>query len=501
MAAASARRSAVAIVLALACVGMVAWVSMLEESAVKESALDRAMADINKAFAPAPKKKAAAKPTQVDKVGGAMAQISTLLETGQGELPSYHDYATSTDKVHDNIVGLKAYCVAAKDAIHDQGDGTTSSVIPFIIAFGEHPKETNVIVEYSKLFAKFSNEFDNGMGLYILQHMNSAILHGGGAVNSNFVVGSAHLTLDPTQMGLESIPRYLEDLKVSRANWSIAKTKIADLNKNADAMAAAQYLKGKHNEFYISFLDAEIAKADAIRRGTYAGVVKHAFDAEEAAFHEAVGNASMNSLAHVGVQAPAGRTAADSAAEQVAYVEPTMEELEAAAKAAARQFMGQIKSSMDSTANLVTIEEKEAMGVTLHISTASLSEGESGMKPSVHIKGTKASITGQLMTLPQPDETIHQTFPSDEAIGDLVSVTFTAEGSDPWLCSEVSAQIGTSGLPTVLKAKTGSAQSMFWLETDGTHEGEHQGIAHGGSWELLPEGVEATSDFVDEPIS
>merc|ERR1719482_256985 len=101
------------------------------------------------------------------KVDMAMTQIGEALDTGSAEDPKR---AESADVVHKNIVELKAYCVSVKDKIEDIGDATTSSVIPFILAFGAEPENANIVLEYSKLFAKFSDEFNEGMGLYILQH-------------------------------------------------------------------------------------------------------------------------------------------------------------------------------------------------------------------------------------------------------------------------------------------------------------------------------------------
>merc|ERR1711998_191667 len=124
MALPSARKGAVAIILALACVAMVCWVHMAEDTTVVKEidALDGAIDTIEKTIVA--EEEAKKSKSHVDK---AMDEIDAAMK---GE-PIEPSVAASADVVHQNIVALKAYCVAVQDAIHDQGDYVTSSVIPF----------------------------------------------------------------------------------------------------------------------------------------------------------------------------------------------------------------------------------------------------------------------------------------------------------------------------------------------------------------------------------
>lgn len=358
----------------------------------------------------------------------------------------------------------------------------TSSVIPFIREFGKDPKVDNVIVEYSKLFAKMSNEFKSGFGKFILWHLNKAMLSGEGAIHVDAAVNPTAYILNYRTLGLESLPKYFKALQVPVHAFSTAQDEIATLNANADSKAAAIFLRSKHNQAYTSFLDRELAKLDAIEKGHWQTIHDAATRAEIHAFSQSVELDDKATAKHAQVQAPAGVEASQEAYDKIDYERPTFEETEAKAQQEANQFLETMAHEEETTAAVITNEEQEAMGVSLSFTTAQKTAGESSMQPTVIIKGTKGDLSGKISGLPQPDETLTQVFPSDHALGDIVSVTVEAEpGSlDPWMVKSISAKVGDNEVQM--------QQKLVWIDPNpqGTPGLNHEGFEYSNKFVFTP---------------
>jgi len=352
-----------------------------------------------------------------------------------------------------------------------------SSIVPFVYAFGKDPSNTNIILEYSKIFAEVSDLYDSGMGLYMLEHMNHAVLSGQGAVAMR--VGHHSYVMDNSVLGLQSLPTYMKRLKVSIMSYSDAQHRIDKLNSNADTYAAMQFIKGKHAKAYTSFLDREIARVDAMRLAHDKAHADAAYGAEVNAYNDAVQTNAHAPLVHVNVQTPAGIQAAKTATDADTWVVPTMEQIKASARAAAAAYMKQLHIKLSDTASIIKNQEQHNMGVTIIMTSNEDEDGESSQTPTVIVKGTKGTITGTLSSLPLPGQSLSQTFPSDHLLGDLKSVEIKASSNDAWLCKSFAVKVGE--LPEVAMQQTN-----FWLEAVGTTGVEHASHPFAALWELTP---------------
>merc|ERR1719502_2427173 len=357
-------RAVRAFILAVACVGMAAFVVQISDerqvTSVRESynAVDDAMGQIGKLL----ESDASYQQPAADAVDSAMDEIAAAMESGKvSDKPQAKAAgAAPTSKVHKNLVALKAYSVVVHDKIQDMLGHKHSAVIPFLNAFGKDASNKNIILEY----AETSDAYESGLGQYMLQHMNHAILNGEGVVSK--LHGSSHsFTLDNDVLGLQTLPNYMKELKVSVMKYTDAVDMVTKLNANADAYAAESYLKGKHSKAYVSFLDREIARVDALSEAHEHGYVMAAFDAEVSAYKSSYKTTPKARLQHVAVQPPAGVDAAQSASDADTWVRPTYAQIKATAKANAALFMKNLHAKLSSTADLIKTNMAQDMGVTI----------------------------------------------------------------------------------------------------------------------------------------
>merc|ERR1711871_1937240 len=357
-----------------------------------------------------------------------------------------------------------------------------SSVVPFIDAFGKNGKNKNVILEFSQLFAKMSNQFKSGMGLYMLQHLNTALLTGNGIVTMK-PGDDKHYILDYTQMGLESLPEYFYNLRVPISRFEHQKEKVKAINSHAASRASATLLLGKHQEAYDMFLDRELAKVKKYRLHLRS-VYDAALNAEKIAYTTSVEHSQHTTRLHAAVQARAGVPAA---VKQTAVIEhgvkqPTREELDAAAKAAADSYMDKMTRKNMDAATLIRKLQAEQMGVKLSITTAEFSSADSVMQPKIIIKGTRGSLSTVLKSLPAKGKTRTHVLPSNHALGNLVSVKLIATDTDSWMCQKLSVEMGTEHKVITLHPNT-KLKTMFWLDSAKTGT-NYQGYERSNTWTL-----------------
>jgi hypothetical protein len=471
-----------ALLLGLACAAAVLFMdSQVDVKESGTSAMDAAFEQINGRL----DKEYRSGLSRVDRVLNDVGQFVEVDMATNEEAESHiqDGLAAKSTKVHDNVVAFKAYCVAAFDSVHDLVDHKTSSIVPIVSQFGKDGDNKNVILEYSKLFGKAIGEFKTGMGKYMLDKLNTALLTS--KADQGIVVmqpgDNLHYVLDYSALGLQDLPRYFKKMRVNVQDFNEAYHKIGEANSNADAMAAVAFLKGKHNEEYMSFLDREIAKQDAIKAGRFKKIADHAFKAEVTAMDGSVENNPDAILQHVAVQAPAGRDAANEANGIIPEVALTMAQMQANAKAAADKYMADLKDAEANTEQIITNQENLSMGVHVTVTTSGKERGESSMQPTITIRGTKGDIAGTLNSLPLAGESMTQTFASDHPIGDIQSVEIGANGSiDPWLCASFKVKAGDEGPLLSMQ------QENFWLEGPGTKPIDHADLKYAESWTLTP---------------
>jgi hypothetical protein len=469
-----------ALILAAASLAAVCWVSSIHNDSIKEgfSAIDAAMEQINNAIV----EDSQAETPPMTPSDKAMDDIYGMVEAGHASKEETVRRPSTKDKVHQNIVALKAYSVAVHDKLKEMLEHKHSSVVPFIREFGKNGKNKNVIMEFSQLFAKMSNQFKSGMGLYMLQHLNRAILTGNGVVAMK-PGDTKHYILDYSTMGLESLPEYFYKLRVKISRFEHQKEKVKAINTHAASEASAALLQGKHQEAYDTFLDRELAKVKKYKlhlRSVYEAALK----AEKIAYTTSVEHSGHTTRLHAAVQARAGVPAAvrQTAVIEQGVKQPSREELNAAAKAAADSFMDKMTRKNLDAATLIKKLQAEQMGVKLSITTAEFSSADSAMQPKIIIKGTRGSLSTVLKSLPAKGKTRTHVLPSDHALGNLVSVKFISTDTDSWMCQKVSVEMGTEGKAITLHPET-ALKTMFWLDSakGGTN---YQGYERSNTWTL-----------------
>jgi len=240
-------------------------------------------------------------------------------------------------KVLDAIVALNAYCTLAYDIAKDFKDthasATDTSMVNFIIAYGapENAKK-NIVTAYSDAMGALKGKFDDGIGLYLLEHMHKSILAGTSLV-ADATVGSLKRTLmNHEALGLQKRPKYFEKLSVSRSLFINANLKLEAANANADAQAAAAWLKKGAKDTFRSFRQ----QAEQVEKNK---VTKY----KEEQFEEAL-NAIKNNFEEHGTLSGLPR-AGGSGANKVAPIQTISdEEIEANAKQQADEW---IKANAD----------------------------------------------------------------------------------------------------------------------------------------------------------
>lgn len=430
-------RTRVALILAVASVAAVCFLSQVEDQ--HETALQE-ISQMSTGF---------------DEEDPLLAKAAESAVTGK---------AVDAESIHKHIVELKAYCVGVHQKVTDMYEHQTASIVPFILAFGKDAKTENIILEYSQTYAKLEERFTSGMGMYILKHMNKAMLAGDGVLT---MLGKKY-TFDFIALGFTHLPQYLKELTVSLSDYRYKYSEIEKLADNAEAKAASKFLKDKQDTAYTAFLERAQAKADASGVNPYRNVYDAAMKAEYAAYLHAVSVVPTNHRMHAAVQMPAGYAAAmatRAANKDRMGKTPDAEtdaEIEKEAADAAKWFIRALTKNTATSAGLIDNLEQEALGVTLKLTTSDKLDAESSMEPTVKIVGSLGSVTAQIFAVPPPGETLMQQIPSDHPIGKLQSITITSDplSKDPWQCKQLSARVGAN--LTFVEM----AEQMFWLDAD-----------------------------------
>merc|ERR1711959_166913 len=257
------------------------------------------------------------------------------------------DEMANEGQIHKNIVEFKAYCVSAYDITDTAMAGAKhASIVPFILAFGKNARNRNIITEYGQLYAYFGNKFKRGLGYYILKRLNKAILYGKGVttvVRGTRVLQSGQwIALNHRTLGLATRPGYLMRLAVRTTLYAKNLNYIRTNNAHADAFAAVQYLKGKTQRAYQSFLAREMAIVARHKNKNYRSVVKAAKTAEAVAYGAAKKRDPKAKLTHARIQTPAGKEAAGYVKGKITWKIPPMKVLIKRAAAKAKAYLAKM---------------------------------------------------------------------------------------------------------------------------------------------------------------
>jgi hypothetical protein len=306
--------------------------------------------------------------------GAAEGEVSVAdLDKKAADPPAPKMAATSTE-VHDAIVELKAYCVNVFGKAQNIDEGHSaksvkgSSVVPFLIAFGQHGQTSTktqtggIITEYADLVGKFLGQYNSGIGHYMLSKLNNAILEGRNVLSFEKKGGKQQYTISYATLGLQTEPRYLRPLDSSIGEMMTTKVKVSELNQGADTKAAVAVVTAKHNEAFKEYYKAALAKEEAAKKQAELKVAATAFTASEDAFKKAYASDPKTKLVHVAVQSGEAMEAAEEAKAEAGPPAKTDAELKSQAEAEAKKVDAATEASVSTTAKTVQVLEDEASG-------------------------------------------------------------------------------------------------------------------------------------------
>jgi len=266
--------------------------------------------------------------------------------------------AAHSTKVYDALVELKAFCVATYAETTDMTAtmaSKSSSIVPFLKAFGADPEmgvkkdKGGIISEYSLLYANMEAQYSGGLGLYMLQKLNAAILEG----RQLLKMEKGKWMIDTAELGLQSTPSYMKGAQATAAAQMTAKSKIVENNEGSDTAAALQYVTNKHNIAFASFWKLEEAKEQAARNAFKSNQVAEVVPATYAAFASAVAVDEKTKVLHAAVQASAAITKVDDLEAKESSPSMTDEQMKLNAAAAAAKVDAASKAKVDSLPNLI----------------------------------------------------------------------------------------------------------------------------------------------------
>merc|ERR1711998_143983 len=167
---------------------------------------------------------------------------------------------TSTNTLMQNIVNLKAYCVAAhhKASLLETGSSTQSGLagvlIHFVAKFGKVASNENILFSYAELLGAMRRSYDVGVSGYVLDHFSEA-MQAGGVVNYGSYFISAddephdsdegdtpgdavtRILLDFRVLGFDDEPSYFHDMSVTIPEIQGASASLGQTAEETEAEA------------------------------------------------------------------------------------------------------------------------------------------------------------------------------------------------------------------------------------------------------------------------
>merc|ERR1711988_1855007 len=257
-----------------------------------------------------------------------------------------------------NVRALKTYSLAAYDKAVDFKNSHASlskqALVDLIIAYGKPSKKAeNIVTQYADVTGKLKTVYTAGIGKYLLDHCDKAVVFGSGAtVESRNVIGAWVAQFNANSLGLNSPPHYFRTLAVKLSDYQQQKIKVDALSKNADAEAAAAWLMKGTRKKYKSFLARIVAKVKARSEKLWKKVIKSAEKAEKKKWKESK---------KLHFQPPSGVAGASKEYARLAkkLKMPSLSEMKKAAEKLAKQWQKRKKSTAKSIKKVIKKIEKK----------------------------------------------------------------------------------------------------------------------------------------------
>merc|ERR1711959_7393 len=210
-------------------------------------------------------------------------------------------------KVLANIVKLKSYAVVSQDAARKfkrKGSEDSNSVLAkFLVLFG-NSKKTNPVTEYASIIGGLKKRYTTGVNRYLIDHLNKAILNPRGELLTigKLRKGSEYGTyvfFNKNTLGLESQPLYFSTMAAKLSSYETVRVKYHENTKNAEAGAAAHWLKSNTKVHYKSFIEKVAAKYDTKLNKEELRIAGKALNGQRAAYKAAASAGQVkNGLVH-----------------------------------------------------------------------------------------------------------------------------------------------------------------------------------------------------------
>jgi len=246
----------------------------------------------------------------------AASPDDVFTESDSGALSNQADSA----RVLKHIADLRAFAIAAHDAVDDfkgAHGNSDAGLVHFLYQLGKvkyakpqpppkenlpddvsgipvqlpgaatlHPNhkvmEGNVVLQYAGAMKATGTMFPNGIGPYLIGHLNKAVLSGQGSILETYPSAKGSMvTIDYKRLGLAAQPRYLKKIAATLSKYSDVLHQVQKVAGSADTAAATKWLQGGQTKSYTSFYDTEVDKSNKVAKKSNEDVITAAHNAIE----------------------------------------------------------------------------------------------------------------------------------------------------------------------------------------------------------------------------
>merc|ERR1711939_848799 len=187
-----------------------------------------------------------------------------------------------------NVQALKSYCIAAYDKAKslkaDHVSMSISALVDLVMQYGQGMGK-NIVTDYAKVTGKLRATYKRGIGRYIIDNLDRAVVFGRGIVMvKRDIRGAWRAFFNSRKLQFMDQPAYFRRLAVRLSDYEAAKGKVSSASSGADAEAASAWLRKRTKSEYKSFLMRIMARVKKTQEGLWKQVYRGALRSERAAW-------------------------------------------------------------------------------------------------------------------------------------------------------------------------------------------------------------------------
>jgi hypothetical protein len=410
--------------------------------------------------------------TQDASPDAVLEEVQSSLETDTELHKAAAKKPAKKAKVPATLIGvmqLKAYCmVAYPKAAEIEEDGADKvlsnfgKITKFITIFGDPKKDKeNAVMGFASSMAEFRNKYAyNGVNAYLAKAINKAVLTGekmlrldrdGGEVECSSSSGlecfEQQMVINGEAMGLTQDPRYLEKLSAAVTLYNEALIKVREQTESfSNGIASLAWIQEGAKGAYSTFTDQVQNYWLNKELHMQAMVVQDAQRAAHAAYARAKAQ-GKGAFIQADTQSPAAFKASIAAAEKFATKVPNATQIKELAKEKAAAWFKKhaFKMTEESISNILKKAVNVEQGVQVKFQTGQQLHSGSIQTPLLKVEGKYRNVHHTIKAVPLAGEMATATMPSEDPVGKVKHVYFTASGSDGWNFVYVGVRGGTKG--------------------------------------------------------